>query len=203
MSHWSFILNLKLLLHIFSSSSLLMVTSETGQNAHTCFLLFDKVALLARVEMLCLALSPGNSLCVEWAEAVHQRRVPASQKLVPVRGHHSVAEGRGRWRSLHGRAAHLPHLLFLEEKQEVRGTWHRDPHTDLIHFKITVNCIKPVLSIRGILMQLSSFIANSEKLGKFCITWLNAVLQETISRITFTAISKHIPRAFLVKEMLF
>lgn len=145
MYHWSFILNFRLLLHSFSSSSLLVVTSETGQNAHTCFLLFGKVAVLVHVEMLCLALSPGNSLCVEWAEAVHQRRASASQKLVPVRGHHSVAQGRGwRW-SLHGCAAHLPHLLFLEEKQEVRGARYRDPHTDLIHFMITVNWIKPIL----------------------------------------------------------
>ncbi len=40
-----------------------------------------------------------------------------------------MAEGRGWRRSLRGRAAHLSHLLFLEEKQEVRG--QSDATTDL------------------------------------------------------------------------
>ena len=34
----------------------------------------------------------------------------------PLRGHRPVAEGGGRGRSLHGRTAHLSHLLFLEGK---------------------------------------------------------------------------------------
>lgn len=70
--------------------------------------------------------SAGNSVRVERAKAVRQRCIAASQELVPVRGHRSVAEGRGWRRSLRGRAAHLSHLLFLEEKQEVRRTCQLD-----------------------------------------------------------------------------
>lgn len=65
-------------------------------------------------------LSPGNSVRVERAEALHQRRGVARPELRRLRGHRPVAEGRGRRRRLRGRAARLPHLLFLEEKQEVR-----------------------------------------------------------------------------------
>lgn len=58
---------------------------------------------------------------MERAQAVHPRRAAASQELLAVRGHRSVAESRRRGRSLRRRAPRLPHLLFLEEKQEVRG----------------------------------------------------------------------------------
>lgn len=69
----------------------------------------------------------GNSVCVEWAQAVHQRRVLASQKFLSMWGHHSVAEDRRRGRSLHRRVALLPYLLLLEEEQEVRGERQHAP----------------------------------------------------------------------------
>lgn len=65
---------------------------------------------------------PGNPVRVERAQGVHQGRLAASQELLPVRGHRSVAEGRGRGRRLRRRASHRSHLLLLEEKQEVRIT---------------------------------------------------------------------------------
>lgn len=66
-----------------------------------------------------LLLPPGNSVHVERAQVVHQRGAAAPQELRPLRGRRPVAEGRGWGRGLRGRAAHRPHLLFLEEKQEV------------------------------------------------------------------------------------
>lgn len=57
---------------------------------------------------------------MERAKVVHRGCFAASSKLRPLRGHRSVAEGRARSRRLSGRAARLPHLLFLEEKPEVR-----------------------------------------------------------------------------------
>lgn len=52
---------------------------------------------------------------------MHRGRFAASSKLRPLRGRRSVAEGRARNGRLRGRAALLPHVLFLEEKQEVRS----------------------------------------------------------------------------------
>lgn len=67
-----------------------------------------------------LWLSPGNSVCVERAKVVHQRRAVAPQTLLPLWGHCAVADDRGWRRGLCGHPARLPHLLFLEEKPKVR-----------------------------------------------------------------------------------
>lgn len=66
--------------------------------------------------------STGNSVRLERTKALHQWRVLTIQKLHPLWGGGSVAEGWCWRRSVHGCTPRLPHLLFLEEKQEVTHT---------------------------------------------------------------------------------